>query len=334
MNDVGSSLIRFSRSHTTPLVMENPEPMQEVGDRWTDVQHDAQAPALLEKAQGGIDFRGRQRRKRARDHQRTGLLQRRVVDRPTADRHLELRIFQHPGETRQVEGVAALDQELLPVPSSNTTVWARPGVGASLQAHHAPRRIQSAFFNRTIIGFSLQPPEHAPGSVSVFMSGRKKPAGRLATPLPGAPPRNSCAGLLGTTRRICSASWKRRGIVAQTNEREGGRMKLYNMDLSNFASKCRLAIYEKNASVEIVPIPGNDLKSAEYLKIYPLGKTPALQTGNLIIGESEVINEYLEEKFPQPALLPKDPEAAHVRAASVASMTSTWSHRCAPVFRR
>lgn len=85
-------------------------------------------------------------------------------------------------------------------------------------------------------------------------------------------------------------------------------MKLYNMDLSNFASKCRLAIYEKNAPVEIVPIPGNDLKSPAYLKIYPLGKTPALDTGGGIIGESEVINEYLEEKFPAPPLLPGDPE--------------------------
>jgi glutathione S-transferase len=85
-------------------------------------------------------------------------------------------------------------------------------------------------------------------------------------------------------------------------------MKLYNMYLSNFASKCRIAIYEKNARVEIAPIPGGDLKSAEYLKIYPMGKTPSLQTDGVIIGESEVINEYLEEKFPSPALLPKDPE--------------------------
>jgi glutathione S-transferase len=85
-------------------------------------------------------------------------------------------------------------------------------------------------------------------------------------------------------------------------------MKLYNMNLSNFASKCRLAIYEKNAPVEIMPIPGNDLKSPEYLKIYPLGKTPALAVDGQIIGESEIINEYLEEKFPHTPLLPKSPE--------------------------
>jgi len=86
-------------------------------------------------------------------------------------------------------------------------------------------------------------------------------------------------------------------------------MKLYNMNGSHFASKCRIVIYEKAAPVEIVPIPGGDLKSPEYLRIYPLGKTPALAVDGMIIGESEIINEYLEEKFPLPALLPKDPES-------------------------
>ena len=92
-------------------------------------------------------------------------------------------------------------------------------------------------------------------------------------------------------------------------------MKLYNMNLSNFATKCRIAIYDKGCPVEIAPIPGNDLKSPEYLKIYPMGKTPALETDGTIIGESEVINEYLEDKFPTPPLLPKGPEErARVRS--------------------
>jgi len=84
-------------------------------------------------------------------------------------------------------------------------------------------------------------------------------------------------------------------------------MKLYNMYLSNFASKCRIAIYEKGAKIEMATIPGGDLKSAEYVKIYPLGKTPSLDADGTIIGESEVINEFLEDRFPAPALLPKDP---------------------------
>jgi glutathione S-transferase len=84
-------------------------------------------------------------------------------------------------------------------------------------------------------------------------------------------------------------------------------MKLYSLYLSNFASKCRIAIYEKGANVEIAEIPGGDLKSPEYLKLYPMGKTPLLDADGVLIGESEVINEFLEDRFPAPALLPKDP---------------------------
>ena len=91
-------------------------------------------------------------------------------------------------------------------------------------------------------------------------------------------------------------------------------MKLYNMNLSNFASKSRIAIYDKGLNIEIAAIPGGDLKSAEYRAIYPLGKTPSLEVDGTIIGESEVINEYLEDKFPSPPLLPKSPEGrARVR---------------------
>ena len=82
-------------------------------------------------------------------------------------------------------------------------------------------------------------------------------------------------------------------------------MKLYNMDLSNFAAKCRIVIYEKNAPVEMTAVPQGD----EYKKINPLGKIPSLDTGTGVIPESETINEYLEEKFPVPAMLPKAPEA-------------------------
>jgi glutathione S-transferase len=91
-------------------------------------------------------------------------------------------------------------------------------------------------------------------------------------------------------------------------------MKLYNVNGSNFAAKSRIAIYDKGLKIEIVPIPGNDLKSPEYLKINFLGKTPALEADGLIIPESETINEYLEDKFPTPPLLPKSPEGrAQVR---------------------
>jgi glutathione S-transferase len=85
-------------------------------------------------------------------------------------------------------------------------------------------------------------------------------------------------------------------------------MKLYNMNLSNFATKSRIVVYEKGANIELVSPPGGNT-SPEYLKINPLGKIPTLDADGVIIPESEIINEYLEEKFPNPPLLPPTPEA-------------------------
>jgi glutathione S-transferase len=91
-------------------------------------------------------------------------------------------------------------------------------------------------------------------------------------------------------------------------------MKLYNLMLSNFASKSRIAIYEKGLDVEMVDPPGG-LGSADYKKVNPLGKVPALDIGGQLIAESEIINEYLEDKYPEKPLLPKDAEGrAQVRS--------------------
>jgi glutathione S-transferase len=94
-------------------------------------------------------------------------------------------------------------------------------------------------------------------------------------------------------------------------------MKLYNLMLSNFASKSRIAIYEKGLNVEMVDPPGG-LGSADYKKINPLGKVPALVLDDgQLIAESEIINEYLEDKYPPSSLLPKDAEGkAKVRACT------------------
>src|SRR5271170_6243952 len=83
-------------------------------------------------------------------------------------------------------------------------------------------------------------------------------------------------------------------------------MKLYSSSLSNFASKSRIVAYEKGLNLEILSPPGGS-SSAEYKKLNPLGKVPALLLDNGdVIAESEIINEYLEDQFPENPLMPKD----------------------------
>jgi len=93
-------------------------------------------------------------------------------------------------------------------------------------------------------------------------------------------------------------------------------VKLYNTNLSPYASRVRIAIYAKNLPVEIVAPPGGT-GSVEYAQRNPTGKVPALDVDGQVIAESEVINEYLEDRFPTPSLRPADPLArARMRTLS------------------
>jgi len=66
-------------------------------------------------------------------------------------------------------------------------------------------------------------------------------------------------------------------------------MKLYQSFLSNYATKNRIAIYDKGLQVDFVEPPGG-LHSAEYQKINPLDKIPCLDANGVIIPESEIIS--------------------------------------------
>lgn len=84
-------------------------------------------------------------------------------------------------------------------------------------------------------------------------------------------------------------------------------MKLYNADLSNFATRCRIAIYHKQADIEIAPVPGGGLKSPEYLAVYAVGMVPSLEVDGVVFGEAQAVCEFIEDHFPENALRPDNP---------------------------
>ncbi len=90
-------------------------------------------------------------------------------------------------------------------------------------------------------------------------------------------------------------------------------MKLYQLDLSPFASRVRIQLYAKGLDVELADPPGG-LSSDEYKKINPTGRVPALEVDGTVIPESTVILEYLEDRFPEPSLRPAEaPDRARAR---------------------
>lgn len=80
---------------------------------------------------------------------------------------------------------------------------------------------------------------------------------------------------------------------------------------SPFAWRVHLALEEKELRYEpvLLSFQAGDLKKPEYLKISPHGKVPALIDGDVSLSESQVILEYLEERYPDKPLLPPEPAA-------------------------
>ncbi len=94
-------------------------------------------------------------------------------------------------------------------------------------------------------------------------------------------------------------------------------MKLYSFFRSGTSHRLRIALNLKGIATDYVAV---DLRVDEQQKeafkaINPQGLVPALDTGEQVMIQSPAIIEWLEEKHPTPALLPKEADArAHVRA--------------------
>ena len=100
-------------------------------------------------------------------------------------------------------------------------------------------------------------------------------------------------------------------------------MKLYQAVTSPFAVRVRIALYAKGVEAEFVS-PPDGMGSEAFRKITPLGKVPTLVCDDgAVIAESAVINEYLEETCPDPALLPAAPKA-RARVRMVVQMTDAY----------
>lgn len=83
-------------------------------------------------------------------------------------------------------------------------------------------------------------------------------------------------------------------------------MKLYGHLISPYVARVVFMAELKGISLDLQPIPGGALKSAEFLALNPIGKIPALSVGDQCLAESMIIMDYLEEAYPTPALLPVD----------------------------
>jgi len=79
--------------------------------------------------------------------------------------------------------------------------------------------------------------------------------------------------------------------------------------------RCRIVLAEKDITVDVIDIDPNDMPE-DLSDINPYNSVPTLIDRDLVLYDSRVIIEYLDERFPHPPLMPVDPVSrAHARLA-------------------
>jgi len=84
-------------------------------------------------------------------------------------------------------------------------------------------------------------------------------------------------------------------------------MNLYSGTTDPFSHRCRIVLYEKQMDFQVIDV---DLfnKPEDIAVINPYNRVPVLVDRDLVLYESNIINEYIDERFPHPQLMPPDPQ--------------------------
>ena len=87
-------------------------------------------------------------------------------------------------------------------------------------------------------------------------------------------------------------------------------MILYSGPMSLFTGKVRIALDEKDLAYELVTVPfsraGYEPKHPKVVELNPKRQVPVLVDGDVVVYDSTVILEYLEDRYPDPPLHPRD----------------------------
>jgi glutathione S-transferase len=84
---------------------------------------------------------------------------------------------------------------------------------------------------------------------------------------------------------------------------------LYDAVPSSNSDRVKIALHEKGLAYSRITLDlgKKDQKRPEFLKLNPYGKVPVIDDDGKVLFESCIINEYLDEQYPDPPLMPKDP---------------------------
>ena len=83
-------------------------------------------------------------------------------------------------------------------------------------------------------------------------------------------------------------------------------MTLYSGTTDPFSQRCRIVLHEKGMDFQIIDVD-MDRKPEDLAIMNPYNTVPVLVERELVLHESNIINEYIDERFPHPQLMPPDP---------------------------
>jgi len=83
-------------------------------------------------------------------------------------------------------------------------------------------------------------------------------------------------------------------------------MRLYSGTTCPFSHRCRIVLYEKGMDFEVIDVDMMS-RAEDIAAINPYNKVPVLVERDLVLYEANIINEYIDERFPHPQLMPPDP---------------------------
>jgi RNA polymerase-associated protein len=83
-------------------------------------------------------------------------------------------------------------------------------------------------------------------------------------------------------------------------------MTLYSGTIDPFSQRCRNVLYEKGMDFQIIDVDMYN-KPEDLAVMNPYNQVPVLVERDLILYESNIINEYIDDRFPHPQLMPADP---------------------------
>lgn len=85
-------------------------------------------------------------------------------------------------------------------------------------------------------------------------------------------------------------------------------MTLYSGTTDPYSHRCRIVLFEKGMDFEVIDVDLSN-KPEDLAIINPHNTVPVLVERDLVLEQANIINEYIDERFPHPQLMPPDPVA-------------------------